>query len=38
MASLRFHGFLLAQLVPLLQHGGLESPVLGFLCGELGER
>jgi len=37
MASLRFHGFLLAQLVPLLQHGGLESPVLGFLRGELGE-
>ena len=27
----------LAQLVPLLQHGGLESPVLGFLRGELGE-
>ena len=25
MASLRFHGFLLAQLVPLLQHGGWRA-------------
>jgi hypothetical protein len=33
--SLRFHGFLLAQLVPLLKHGRLERTVLGFLRREL---
>jgi hypothetical protein len=34
--SLRFHGFLLAQLVPLLKHGRLECTVLSFLRRELG--
>ncbi|BAS81332.1 Os02g0793150, partial [Oryza sativa Japonica Group] len=30
--------FLLAQLVPLLQHGGLERTVLGLLRRQLGKR